>query len=174
MDGRTAFDELRQTRELDLLPVIAVTASSMAGEEGNLRKTFDGYVRKPFSRAQLYQELAQFIPRVERAAKQETAAAPRTVPEDPVARQALTCELQKIEKTEWPGVRDGMMLSEVSAFAAHLKRLSEQTGNPELTLYVSTLLNHCELFSLSGMEKSVQEFPQLIQQIEANAAPTTV
>ncbi len=167
MDGRSAFDELRQTRELDLLPVIAVTASSMAGEEGNLRKTFDGYVRKPFSRAQLYHELAQFIPRVERAPQQESTTSQPVVQEDPAARRALASELQKIEKTEWPGVRDGMMLSEVSAFAARLKRLSEQTRNPELTQYVSILLNHCELFSLSGMEKSVQSFPTLIRQIES-------
>jgi signal transduction histidine kinase/CheY-like chemotaxis protein len=63
MDGREALEVLRAQPGLEVMPVIAVTASSLASEEATLRRTFDGFVRKPFSRAELFRELAHFIPR---------------------------------------------------------------------------------------------------------------
>ena len=171
MDGQTTFSELRKQPAMDLLPVIAVTASSLAGEEGNLRKTFDGYVRKPFSRAQLYRELSQFIPRAEPKPVEDAAPATPTVLLDDAGLKTLTTELRNIETTIWPRVRDGMMLSDVSSFATRLKKLSDQFPTPPFASYVSTLLNHCEIFSLSGMEKSVQDFPSMLRTLEAGAAP---
>ena len=63
MDGRTALVEIRKQASLVSLPVIAVTASSKAGEERELQSEFSGYIRKPFSRQTLFAELAQFLQR---------------------------------------------------------------------------------------------------------------
>ena len=63
MDGRTALAEIRKQANLVSLPVIAVTASSKAGEEQVLQRQFSGYIRKPFSRQTLFQALAQFLQR---------------------------------------------------------------------------------------------------------------
>ena len=52
------------SRALVSLPVIAVTASSKAGEETELQSQFSGYIRKPFSRQTLFLALAQFLQRV--------------------------------------------------------------------------------------------------------------
>jgi signal transduction histidine kinase/CheY-like chemotaxis protein len=171
MDGRATFVELRRQRDMELLPIIAVTASSLAGEESNLRKTFNGYVRKPFSRAQLYRELSQFIPKAEPQSPEEVVAEGPATPLDGPALKALTIELRNIETTIWPGVRDGMMLSDVSSFATRLKKLSDQFPTPPFASYVSTLLNHCEIFSLSGMEKSVQDFPSMVRVLETGSPP---
>ena len=51
LDGRGALKKIREIPALNNTPVIAVTASSMREEEIELRRQFDGYVRKPiFSR----------------------------------------------------------------------------------------------------------------------------
>ena len=63
MDGRTALAEIRKQASLVSLPVIAVTASSKAGEEKELQSQFSGYIRKPFSRQTLFLALAQFLQR---------------------------------------------------------------------------------------------------------------
>mgnify|MGYP001546789501 CR=1 FL=1 len=63
MDGHTALMELRKIPGTELLPVVAVTASSMIDDEQVLRGYFAGYVRKPFSRQALFHELAAFLPR---------------------------------------------------------------------------------------------------------------
>ncbi|HTO02676.1 MAG TPA: ATP-binding protein, partial [Opitutus sp.] len=63
MDGNTALAEMRKLPGTELLPVIAVTASSMIDDEQVLRGFFAGYVRKPFTRQELFHELAAFLPR---------------------------------------------------------------------------------------------------------------
>jgi signal transduction histidine kinase/CheY-like chemotaxis protein len=71
MDGYGALKAIRKDRATELLPVIAVTASSAPSDEGSLRRAFDSYLRKPFSRAELFQELSQFIPRAEKPVVEE-------------------------------------------------------------------------------------------------------
>ena len=63
MDGDEALAEIRKTPGLEFLPVIAVTASSLANEENARKERFSGYVRKPFSKRELFEELADFLPR---------------------------------------------------------------------------------------------------------------
>ena len=167
MDGRTALRALRDYKELDLLPVIAVTASSMAGEEGALRETFDGYVRKPFTRAQLYRELSLFIPK-------KPLGAPSASPEVDFTSAAswkpLVCKLRDLETSIWPSVRDGMVLSEVVAFTQRLLKLARDYECAPLETYASDLASQCESFSLGVLEKSVESFPELISQIERRLA----
>jgi signal transduction histidine kinase/DNA-binding response OmpR family regulator len=56
MDGIEALKQIREIPELASVRVIAVTASSLLGEDG-LRALFDGYVRKPIAREELYEVL---------------------------------------------------------------------------------------------------------------------
>jgi len=57
MDGIEALRLIRAQPKLSKIKVIAVTASSLLGEQG-LRQLFDGYVRKPISREALYDVLS--------------------------------------------------------------------------------------------------------------------
>ena len=63
MDGDEALAEIRKTPGLEFLPVIAVTASNLMDQENSLKERFSGYVRKPFSKRELFDELADFLPR---------------------------------------------------------------------------------------------------------------
>jgi len=78
MDGRQALEEIRATPGLELLPVIAVSASSVSVKQRELDEKFSGCLRKPFTRRELFNELAQFLPRretKEKAAPRDLAAA---------------------------------------------------------------------------------------------------
>ena len=63
MDGDKALAIIRKTPGLEFLPVIAVTASTLINQENALRDQFSGYLRKPFSKRELFNELADFLPR---------------------------------------------------------------------------------------------------------------
>ncbi len=63
MSGTEAREILASEEEHSKLPVIAVTASSMIGQEGRIRKTFNGYLRKPVRPQELYEELEKFLVR---------------------------------------------------------------------------------------------------------------
>ena len=62
MDGTWARQLLKDDPATSHIPVIAQTASSMAGESERLKKFFDGYLRKPFSRKKLFTALAMHLP----------------------------------------------------------------------------------------------------------------
>ena len=61
MDGTWARELLKADPATRVIPVIAQTASSMADDAERLKKFFDGYLRKPFSRAQLFAALSMHL-----------------------------------------------------------------------------------------------------------------
>lgn len=63
LDGLEAVSKLRENPRFAKLPVIALTAYAMSGdEEKALRAGFDGYLSKPMDVKQLLAYLQQFVP----------------------------------------------------------------------------------------------------------------
>jgi CheY-like chemotaxis protein len=65
MDGCQVLEALREIPALKLTPVIAVTASILITEENKIKPRFNGYMQKPYSRRELFDELARFLPTLE-------------------------------------------------------------------------------------------------------------
>lgn len=176
MDGPEALKALRAQPGLEKLPVIAVTASSLSSEETGLRRNFDGYVRKPFSRADLFRELAQFIPRVELSSRTEDALAAAAAPIDPETAgrwREFVSGLRDVERNVWPRVRDGMALSDIAQFACQLRRKAEAARCPPFLAYADRLAAQGEAFAIDDLEKTLASFPFLIAKIESLAASAT-
>ena len=111
MDGRTALAEIRKQASLVSLPVIAVTASSKAGEEVELQRQFSGYIRKPFSRQTLFVALAQFLQRASPGNGLEGQNLGQTLKNMPIPSpdqaaqwQELALELRRQEADRMAGV----------------------------------------------------------------------
>ncbi len=164
MNGRTALIELRKLKNFELLPVIAVTASSMAGEDENeLRVSFDGYLRKPYSRAQLLQELSHFIPPYR--AESFITTAVETGPA-PAEWAALVMKLREIERSDWPHVCEALVMSEVKLFATNLISLAKFANCPLLEVFATNIQKKAEVFALDELEKILRGFPSFIQKLE--------
>jgi len=177
MDGRATLTEIRKQAKMASLPVIAVTASSKAGEEMHLQKQFSGYIRKPFSRQTLFLALAQFLQR----------AAPRPgldgrnldeylkhipiPPPDTAARwQELALELRRQEATEWLSLRDSLAVNETRAFAHNLLLLGQAAHCGPLTTYAAALAMFADVYATGQMERHLAAFPKLVAAIETSAA----
>jgi len=168
MDGRTALAEIRKQPRLELLPVIAVTASSQAAEETNLRRQFTGYIRKPFSRHTLYQELAQVLQRVRPAETFEPIPAPSA--ERTAEWQALVFELQRLLDIEWPALRDSLAINQTRAFARKLHDLGDAAQCDPLVSYAATLARLSDAYAVKGLERHLAGFPKLVELIEVLSA----
>jgi signal transduction histidine kinase/DNA-binding response OmpR family regulator len=64
MHGHQVLEALREIPALKSIPVVAITASSLVTVEIDGRPRFDGYMSKPYSRQNLFDELARFLPRL--------------------------------------------------------------------------------------------------------------
>ena len=167
MDGREAFDRIRATPGFDLVPIVAVTASSMADEEKRLRQKFSGYLRKPFTRRALLDEMANFIPRLApRRAPASEPLEPATPADTKAALAALAVKLHALEAGEWPHLRDSVAVNETRRFARQLRALGEEASCQALVAHAAALLRHAEAYDISSLETELGRFPQVIAEIE--------
>lgn len=168
MDGREALRRLRETQGLELIPVVAVTASSVADDEASLREKFNGYLRKPFSRAELYYEIAQFIPRLPRPAATEAGPAQESAPAAPRPEQTMADAkilaeiLRDLEREVWGKLRDSPGLMETKQFAGKLAQLAEIHASPRLAAYADDLRKATDTFAFSDIENALTAFPEMV------------
>jgi CheY-like chemotaxis protein/anti-sigma regulatory factor (Ser/Thr protein kinase) len=183
---RTTVADIRQVPGLELLPVIAITASSQAEEEHGVQ--FTGFLRKPFTRRALFQELACFLPRPRvngAPARHDTTgvvanlnlscSAPNAINQAsgpamaaPQTWKTLVPELRTMQATEWPALRDSLAISATQAFARKLYQLGQARGCGPLTTYAGKLGADAESYSIRELRAHLLEFPTLIQSIEQN------
>jgi signal transduction histidine kinase/DNA-binding response OmpR family regulator len=177
MDGRTALAEIRKQASLASLPVIAVTASSKAGEEVELQRQFSGYIRKPFSRQTLFVALAEFLQRATpgngllcQSPDQSLKGIPIPSPEQAAQWQELALELRRREATEWPALRDTLAVNETRAFAHNLFTLGQAAHCAPLATYAAALTTFADAYAIGQMERHLAAFPKLVESIEAASA----
>ena len=169
MDGREALVEIRKIPGLELTPVIAVTASSLINEERDLQERFNGFVRKPFSKRELFDEIAHFLPQEEPKAAStpgtpaESASAPASVPRE------LIAPLRQLLADAWPPVKDSLAINECKAFAGQLDALAQQWPCQPLTAYAQSLTRQAESYAVVDLEKQLHEFPALVERLEQRA-----
>jgi len=161
MDGEEALKTLRSNFQFKLMPVIAVTASSRANEFQPNLAGFDGSLRKPFSRSDLYAQMALFLP----AYKPSTTPSPAFVPQNPAQWSILIARLREWESTDWLGLREGMVLSEIAAFAEKIRLEAAASDCPPATEYATELKHAVESFEFLKLNTLVLAFPDLIQRI---------
>jgi signal transduction histidine kinase/DNA-binding response OmpR family regulator len=178
MDGRATLVEIRKQASLMSLPVIAVTASSKAGEEMELQSQFSGYIRKPFSRQTLFVALAQFLQRASPETGLEGQNLGRTFKNIPIPRpdqaaqwQELALELRRQEANEWPSLRDSLAVNGTRTFAHRLFALGQAAQCDPLVTYAAALTACADAYAIGQMEEHLAAFPKLVESIEAALAP---
>ncbi len=165
LDGLEAIKILRSNPRFRALPVVAVTAFSEPDGVAPDREGFDGYVRKPFSRHELFKEMACFLPVA------EEPRASISVDARPGARKELAKILREWELTRWPVLRDGMLLSEVTTFAHDMNALAVKEECPSLAEFATALERAATEFNFAEIERLIRSFPAEIATLEHHAEP---
>jgi len=169
MDGREALNEIRKIAGLELTPIIAVTASSLLTEEMEFKRRFNGYVRKPFSRSELFDQLAQFLP-MEPASAAPAASTGDQMPPASAGRISappeLVRELQRLRAQTWPAIRDSMAVHDAKEFGRKLDQLGQQWHCQPLIQYAQTLIHHAELYAVADLEEHLHDFGNLVEQLD--------
>jgi signal transduction histidine kinase/DNA-binding response OmpR family regulator len=163
MDGRQTLAEIRKIPGMELVPAIAVTGS--AQQDG----FFSGYVRKPFSPRELFNQLAEFLPR--HGAGAESGDLEPLIPPDtvigPVSDELLS-QLRQLLVDPWPALCNTMAVNETKTFACRLEILAEQWHCKPLTAYAGKLRHDAETYAVSDLEKHLGEFSALVETFAQN------
>ena len=148
------------------IPIVALTASVMTEDFEQLKvEDFDGFLRKPVLKAELFSELSKFLP-FEEIAVSETSAQvkPLTVSE----RKRLPFALEALEKLteQCNAISKSNNISEIRTFANVLMEITKQHPVSIITDYAEQLKNDIDSFEIAAIEHSLNEYPQLINQLK--------
>jgi signal transduction histidine kinase/CheY-like chemotaxis protein/ligand-binding sensor domain-containing protein len=179
LDGYQATARLKSNPALQHITVIAVTASSFREEEARARKVCDGFIRKPFNRAELTAELKRFLRPVDASSApgdtehrpQQAAPAP-VLPEVIVRRPELIRRLQSEASGPWRKLKQTMAIGEIEAFAARLKGLAADGQWTELRDYALDLERQAQDFDLDQLPNTLQRFAGLVEKLASSLQPS--
>jgi signal transduction histidine kinase/ligand-binding sensor domain-containing protein/CheY-like chemotaxis protein len=171
LDGYATTQRLKATPQLRNIPVIAVTASSFREEEARARQICDGFIRKPFNRAELIAELKKFLkprplaPSLAGPALIEAAPANDGLPvssEILGKRPNLLAQLRTEQSEVWPGLCRRKSMDEIEQFAARLKRVASEGQWSALRQYAERLDQQVQEFDLDRLPRTLEEFPNIV------------
>jgi len=178
MDGKEARRRIKEDPELKSIPVLAVTASSLLRHTAELRRDFDGYMRKPFSRTQMFRALAKVLPALEDSLIEEVLAKDedRQTGEE-VDRSKwpeLVKELQSWDSQYIPQLRGAMVIGDIAEFASELFKVGTDAACEPVASYAELLRDQASGFELSKLEATLGTFGELIEQLEEQIQNTNI
>ena len=165
IDGVEALRRIRAIPALANTRVIAATASSMLGEEGRLRKQFDGYLRKPITREMLDTELRRFFTSEEPVPSADDLVA--AVAEEQLSTAALArwrTELPELCEFVTRGART-LSSDDVSALVLHMRKLAEEEAFQQLSPRAGLISNTSAVFDIVALENHIKELQKLCDQL---------
>jgi signal transduction histidine kinase/CheY-like chemotaxis protein len=170
MNGRDVLGALRKIPGLESTPVIAITASTLITEENAVKAQFSGYVRKPFSRQDIFNELAQFLPRTAVSQVAPVHAAVVSSPPAACVPREVLVEVQRLMDAEWPSVRDSAAINESKAFASKLDALGKRWSCQPLISYARTVRRHAESYAVVDLENALLNFSNVAGELHRQAS----
>ena len=167
MDGKEAFDRIRALPLTSAIPIIAATANSLDLDDGTLKTKFDGYLEKPFTKAQLFAQLARFLPF--EASCSDIEAAPGGPEAEPPAEKTAPRRLFANAQTlaadfmeAWKTISALKSIDDIAAFAAKIIEKATPLGDREAISWAETVSQACQDFNLPAMESLFNDFPMLV------------
>ena len=162
LSGEEALERLKADPDTADLPVIAITASSMAQDEGALRGRFDGYVRKPYSKSDLLAALSEHFELLPRAGDAAAEAAVTGAPASAPGRldEAALSELRAVHEHELPRLRANLRMREIEALAPRLAALAARLQWPALVDYAAELARAVDRFDVASVKGMLDRCPR--------------
>lgn len=182
MGGDEAYLLMRRDERLASIPVIAMTASALSGQQ-RLRELFDGYLRKPFTRAEVFQVMKTALSRRGSLMKERererrsrgapvvpdgsSAGAPASSPplHDDGRTGGLIEELTTLGEERWGLLMRAMLLSDVASVADELSEIAKRYDEPDLSAYAHDLRKAVEQIDQPRIEDLLKRFNELIEKL---------
>lgn len=169
MNGYEAAENIRSFSDT---PIVALTASVMADEfERQKRDLFNGFLRKPVLRTDLFNELIKFL--------DYELSDDSPIEEYNINRPFSDGELARIEPyfsqyqalaTTAESLEDSNNINDIKAFNHNLTTLLENYPIDVLTKLNQELDADLSSFNIAGIKKAVHEFPKIVYKIKTSLA----
>jgi two-component system sensor histidine kinase EvgS len=162
MDGYQAAEEIKAFSQV---PIIALTASVMQDEYERAKSIhFDGYLRKPVLKADLYAELKRFL-------AYEIVAVPAEKSDTLILTaaelNALPAALEQLEllRPFAEQITRNNNISEIEKFAQDMLLVGQEHGISTIIEFATQLMTDVDCFDLVSMKQLLLDFPRLLARL---------
>jgi two-component system sensor histidine kinase EvgS len=165
MPVMTGYQAAEKIKIFSNIPIVALTASVMTDDFERLKgKNFDGYLRKPVLKAELFRELSKFLPFEEIAVSESTT---QVKPLTDAERECLPLALVALEKLteQYNAVSKSNNISKTRTFANVLVEIANQHPVSVISEYAEQLINDIDNFDITSIKRSLNDYPQLVRQL---------
>ncbi len=157
MDGYQAAQIIKGFKPT--LPIIALTASVMEDEFERVKSGhFNGYLRKPILRKNLFEELSKYLKYVEEEQKieiqQEISLHEKALANLNIIKELLNGEIFAL----YEKVKKSNNMNDSKHFATKILELSSDYEIDHLKDYAEALIVSIEIFDIMGMKKLIEEY----------------
>jgi polar amino acid transport system substrate-binding protein/two-component system sensor histidine kinase EvgS len=163
MDGYEAAKEIKKISDI---PIIALTASVMQDEFQHIkRENFDGYLRKPVLRYELFLELSRFLKH------HSVAHVADSAPHYELSKKALTNmpTIMEIIDTEIRPVYDTALqsnnLADITEMASKIQALALKFDIEILDVYATQLYESIDAFDIIKIEQLLKKFSDIEKEL---------
>jgi len=165
MDG---YEAAKEMKKISTTPIVALTASVMQSEHKKLKsRDFDGYLRKPVLKQELFNELSKFLA-FETLVGQEKSEISENFELSENAKENLDAIMQTISSEIVPlhlKVLKTNNISDVEKFSKAVKTLASRYEIDFLNRYTEELFEAVDVFDILKIQNLVKEFNTLLKHI---------
>jgi two-component system sensor histidine kinase EvgS len=163
MNGDQAAEEIKVFSNV---PIVALTASVMASQFEQFKKdSFDGYLRKPVLKAELINELCKFLP-FDQLLEEDESQQKIVLSEAEIECLSDAVEMLKKLTEQCKTVSKSNNMTLIKMFAEAVIDVTKHHSVSPINYYAEQLSNAIESFEIGAIKGFLNEFPQLIKQLE--------
>jgi PAS domain S-box-containing protein len=170
MSGISATEIIKNRPEWKDIPVVALTASALQHDEHQIKKMFDGYIRKPASKKDLLNAVKQFLPyKTEKELTPLTEDILKLRLSDPANRELIARMTAKLEDQftqKWHSIKDTLVIFEIDEFCTELEKFNTEYQCEILQQYILTLKDSVQEFNVEKIEENLNAFEELINKFK--------
>ncbi|MBA3026745.1 MAG: transporter substrate-binding domain-containing protein [Sulfurimonas sp.] len=165
MDG---YEAAREIKKISNVPIVALTASVMQDENEIIkRKSFDGYLRKPVLKYDLYRELSNFLQyenkEIVKSEKINFILSKKAKANIATVLYIISDEISPLHEK----VLTSNNMSQIREMASKIDSLAKQYEIDVLQKYVSELYEALDAFEISKIQILLKDFIDIEKELSA-------
>ena len=163
MGGFEAAEEIKAIIDI---PIIALTASVLQRDYDKIKSShFDGYLRKPVLRSDLFKEICRFLP----FQQQQSEQLPEILKLNDKALENLETIIHYMESDLhllWQEAQKSNKISTMNRFAEHINTLADTYQIQTLQEYSAELKAYIKAFDIKNISRCLNRFESLVVQLK--------
>ena len=173
MTGITGYQTteiLKKNPKFNHTPIIAFTASAMTTSLPQIKALFDGYLRKPVNKKQVFYFLKKHLDYsvvIEESQKKLSEQHDHML--SPECKAKLPQMIRRLESESmpiWLQVKDELIIFEIQKFVKQLKEIVDNYPCDIMKTYTTHLKESIDSFDVESIEKLLAQFPEEISTIK--------